>query len=176
MESTYKLRYIFLVFLCISSFTSLFAQYKISGNCFSGGNTRINGNNYEIAGTVAQTAIGIMDNSSYHIHSGIQGVILRVTPIENFLQNLPHNFELSQNFPNPFNPQTTINYALPKSAYVQIEVFNILGQRVATLVKSHKKAGKHVVQFNAARFPSGLYLYTIKAADFYAVKKMVLTK
>ena len=90
--------------------------------------------------------------------------------------NLPRKFEMFQNYPNPFNPQTSIKYTLPKAAQVKIEVYNILGQRVATLVDEVKKAGTHIVTFNAAKLASGLYIYTIRAKDFYAVKKMIVTK
>ncbi len=89
---------------------------------------------------------------------------------------LPSVFALSQNFPNPFNPSTTIEYALPHSAPVELSVFNMLGQRVALLVREEQPAGHHRVVFDATGFASGLYFYQINAGDFISVKRMMLIK
>ena len=89
---------------------------------------------------------------------------------------VPDRFSLSQNYPNPFNPQTTIRYGLPKAAAVKIEIFNLLGQRVATLVEGQQQAGFHTVQWDASTQPSGVYLYRIEAGDFIQSKKMLLVR
>lgn len=155
---------------------TLLAQYTITRSAFGGGCKGTAGGDYTLCGTVAQTAVGIVDNSTYNIHSGFQQIILHYTPIAEDMMNLPKKFEMFQNYPNPFNPQTSIKYTLPKTANVKIEVYNILGQRVATLVDDVQKAGMYVVTFDAGKLASGLYLYTIRAEDFYAVKKMIVTK
>ena len=89
---------------------------------------------------------------------------------------LPTAFALDQNYPNPFNPATTIDFALPKDARVTLQVYNVLGQQVATLVDEVRQAGYHSVQFNAGQLASGLYIYRIAAGDVTMVKKMMLTK
>ena len=89
---------------------------------------------------------------------------------------LPQQFMLAQNYPNPFNPVTTIKYALPKKANVLLEVYNIAGQRMATLVDAPMSAGFHEVQFKTKNLPSGLYIYRIYTNEFQHVKKMVLVK
>ena len=89
---------------------------------------------------------------------------------------LPSECELSQNFPNPFNPSTTIEYALPRSAPVELSVFNMLGQRVALLVQEEQPAGRHRAVFDGTGFASGLYFYHMKAGNFVSVKKMMLLK
>ncbi|MBZ0178451.1 MAG: T9SS type A sorting domain-containing protein [Melioribacteraceae bacterium] len=89
---------------------------------------------------------------------------------------IPKDYAISQNFPNPFNPSTTIKWQLPKSEHVKIEVFNILGQRVAELVNNKFEAGYHGVNFDASFLPSGVYIYTIKAGSFYTSRKMLLLK
>jgi len=89
---------------------------------------------------------------------------------------LPKTFELYQNFPNPFNPVTNIKFALPKSAKVKIDIFNILGQHVTTLINTKKEAGYHSVQFDANLFTSGMYFYIITADNFHNVKRMLLIK
>jgi hypothetical protein len=89
---------------------------------------------------------------------------------------LPTTFSLDQNYPNPFNPSTTVEFALPKDARVNLDVYNVLGQRVATLVDEIRAAGYHSVRFNAGQLASGLYIYRIVAGDVTMVKKMMLTK
>lgn len=89
---------------------------------------------------------------------------------------LPDQFRLEQNYPNPFNPLTQIEFTLPSAVYVTLEVFNLQGQRVATLVDGSRSAGVHVVSFDAANMASGVYLYRIQAGNFSKVNKMMLVK
>ncbi len=85
-------------------------------------------------------------------------------------------YSLEPNYPNPFNPTTTIRYALPRRANVSLTVFNTLGQKVAELVKGDIDAGYHKLQFNAAGLSSGVYFYRLRAGSFQATKKLVITK
>ena len=85
-------------------------------------------------------------------------------------------FLLNQNYPNPFNPTTQINFVIPKGIFVKIEVFNLLGQRVGTLVKEYKNTGNYTVQFDASHLSNGIYFYTINAGEFTETKKMMLIK
>jgi len=90
---------------------------------------------------------------------------------------IPLKYELYQNFPNPFNPVTQIRFALPKVSHVKIEVYNILGQRIAILLNSPKSAGYHIIDFDASQLSSGVYFYRINAGNNYqAVKKMLLIR
>jgi len=91
-------------------------------------------------------------------------------------KTLPSLFELSQNYPNPFNPSTNISYSLNESSLVKLEVFNMIGQKVATLVDTRQSAGIHTVAFNALGLSSGIYLYKIEAGAFSEVKRMTLIK
>ena len=86
------------------------------------------------------------------------------------------NSNWSQNYPNPFNPTTTIAYSIPVSADVELAVYNILGQRVATLVSGFQVSGSYQVNFDATQLASGTYLYRIKAGNHVSVKRMVLVK
>lgn len=88
----------------------------------------------------------------------------------------PDEFSLSQNYPNPFNPTTQINFTLPEASLVTLEVMNMLGQKVATLVNDQKPAGRYSVNFDASKLASGVYFYIIKAGDFSKVRKMLLIK
>jgi hypothetical protein len=90
--------------------------------------------------------------------------------------SLPKSFALHQNYPNPFNPSTKITFALPKAETIKIDVFNIRGQKIETLLSQHLKAGNHEVKFNAQNLSCGIYFYQIKAGEFQDVKKMILIK
>ena len=89
---------------------------------------------------------------------------------------LPTEFALSNNYPNPFNPTTTIKYDLPKEAQVTLKIYDVLGREVATLVNTKQNAGFYQVRFDASRYASGVYVYRIIAGDFVQTKKMMLMK
>ncbi|MGB2868706.1 MAG: LamG-like jellyroll fold domain-containing protein [Bacteroidota bacterium] len=90
--------------------------------------------------------------------------------------DIPSEFSLMQNYPNPFNPSTTIKYGLPKDSRVLLEIFNVLGQRVAVLADELQTAGFHEVQFQSGQLPSGIYFSRLIADSFVSTKKMELLK
>ncbi len=90
--------------------------------------------------------------------------------------SLPNSYSLSQNYPNPFNPTTNINFSLAKASNVKLIIYNILGQRVATLINNYMNAGTYTYQFNAVNLASGVYLYSLEAGNFRMNKKMILLK
>ena len=97
-----------------------------------------------------------------------------VTNTEN--EELPAEVTLSPNYPNPFNPETTIRYALPQAGEVRLVVYDLLGHEVAILVEGSKPAGDHTVRFGAGNLPSGLYVYRLQAQDKTIVRTMILVK
>lgn len=98
------------------------------------------------------------------------------------VETVPEDYTLSQNFPNPFNPSTIIRYSVPQASRVRIEVFNLLGEKVATLVNNQMESGSYEVNWNARNFASGMYLIRIEALslegnkNFVQVKKAMLVK
>ncbi len=88
----------------------------------------------------------------------------------------PRTFDLAQNFPNPFNPTTTITYSVPQSGKVKLAVYNLIGQEVAVLVNGVVSEGSHQVEFNAKSLPSGAYFYKLQGENSVSVKKMLLLK
>ena len=81
-----------------------------------------------------------------------------------------------QNYPNPFNPTTQITYQLPSVGFVNLTIYNLIGQKTAVLVNQQQTAGEYTVEFNANNQPSGIYFYELKTGKFNSVKKMILLK
>ena len=83
---------------------------------------------------------------------------------------------MGNNYPNPFNPSTTIKYQIPQLSLVTLKVYDVMGSEVATLVNEEKSAGTYEVEFNATGLTSGIYFYQLKADSFVETKKMILMK
>lgn len=96
--------------------------------------------------------------------------------VQQLSSEIPAKYDLSQNYPNPFNPATNIKFALPKSGFVTLKVYDIVGREVATLVNEQLSAGTYEHNFNASAFTSGVYFYKLEAGDFSEIKKMMLVK
>ena len=128
---------------------------------------------------IENTVIEITDSQTYDREFGFNGLAL---PAPVALQTRPEVFALANNYPNPFNPATTIQYALPQAADVELTVYNVVGQAVRTLVAEHQSAGRYVVEWDATNdsghsLSSGMYFYRLQAGgEFREVKKMLLLK
>jgi len=88
----------------------------------------------------------------------------------------PNKFKLMQNFPNPFNPSTIIQFETTHKTFISLKVFNVLGNEIATLINEEKPVGIHKVEWNAKGLPSGIYFYKIQAGNFSETKKMLVIK
>lgn len=99
-----------------------------------------------------------------------------VSDVENENTFTVNEYKLEQNYPNPFNPVTTIQYKIPMEGFVQLKIFNILGQEVKTLVNMNQPAGNYKVIFDASSLSSGVYLYQINVNNYQMTKKMILMK
>lgn len=95
---------------------------------------------------------------------------------QNYSNHVVSEYQLLQNYPNPFNPSTQISYQIPKDGFVNLVVYNALGQMVSELVNKHQTSGKYSVQFNATNLPSGVYFYKIESSEFSKINKMLLLK
>ncbi|MCH7769955.1 MAG: T9SS type A sorting domain-containing protein, partial [Bacteroidetes bacterium] len=99
-----------------------------------------------------------------------------VTDVEQVSNLAPDDYELQQNYPNPFNPSTSIEYTIPSESFVELKVYDILGNEVATLVNEQQQAGVYRADFTADNLPSGMYFARITANSFTRVVKMILLK
>jgi hypothetical protein len=113
------------------------------------------------------------DPSRYKLLAGKPEFIQQQIALNNLI---PTSYELSQNFPNPFNPVTTIRYGLPRESHVTLKIYNLLGQEVATLVDGVQQKGYRSVAFGGVGFASGVYLYRLQADGYSSTKRLVLLK
>jgi len=102
-----------------------------------------------------------------------EGVVSNIDLIEN---TTPKEFSLEQNYPNPFNPLTNIKFSLPEKSFVTLKVFNIQGEKVATLVNEQLSSGSYSIDWNSENNPSGTYIYSLTSNNFVEAKKMILLK
>ncbi len=139
--------------------------------------------------TSITTPADILSNGMAHIQflsptlgyaGGIGGVMYKYSVPATAVNDkniMPADYNVSQNFPNPFNPSTSIKYQVPGNVFVSLKVYNSLGQDVATLVNGMVTAGSHEVNFNASNLSSGIYFYVLKAGEkFVQTRKMILLK
>jgi hypothetical protein len=160
--------------------------YEIPRQVLDGGGAMwLSTASYQLSSSLAQSITGYQEGASYKVYSGFWNPwVVEMSPVEweefDFSQR-PTVFALRQNYPNPFNPTTVIQYALPKSSFVKIEVYNILGQKVRTLMEEEQEPGYKMVDWDGkddsgAEVSSGVYFYRIEAGSFVECKKMTLLK
>ena len=108
----------------------------------------------------------------------VRTINISIAPIgiKNISSNVPNQFKLYQNFPNPFNPVTNIKFEIANYTFSKIIIYNILGKEIERLVNEKLKPGEYEVNWDATNYPSGIYFYTIEAGNYVNSKKMVLVK
>lgn len=155
-------------------------QRKIDDNswivlAFKNGNgTTTNANNYSFTDNISGLNANKLSYRLRQVDFNGQSQYSSVVLVDNII---PENYNVSQNFPNPFNPSTIIKYQIPQNSFVSLKVYNSLGQEAATLVNGMVNAGSYEVQLNASNLSSGVYFYVIKAGEnFVQTKKMILIK
>ena len=113
-----------------------------------------------------------------HFTFGMTGsfVASSISGVDHSTSVQPGMFRLDQNFPNPFNPTTTISFVLPIQSHVTLSIYNLIGAKVATIIEENMPAGIYSRTWNAASFPSGVYFYQLRAGNFTQTKKLDLLK
>lgn len=129
---------------------------------------------YAAVGIMGPAYAGLTEDGWNLIKNAITWVLESSTDVQK--AETPKEFALYQNFPNPFNPTTTISFNLDRQSHVTLTVYNMLGQKVATVLSGVQSAGYHQVEFDASNLPSGMYFYKLEAGTNVAMKKMVLVK
>ncbi|HEY4612685.1 MAG TPA: T9SS type A sorting domain-containing protein, partial [Bacteroidota bacterium] len=128
-------------------------------------------------------AIRSLAATSTHLFAGADGRGVWTIPLNEITavqeptnSTPPVSFRLHQNYPNPFNPTTVISYQMPVTSYVELTIYNMLGQEVATIISGKLEAGTHRATWDATGFPSGVYFYRLSAGQYHETKKLILTK
>jgi hypothetical protein len=130
------------------------------------------GGDFERAGTLAVRGIARWTGEEWESIGSLDGDV-RTLQVDG---GTPGTFELAQNYPNPFNPATVIAFSLAEPTLVRLEVFDLLGRRVAVLADEGMAAGTHRVTFDAGDLASCMYVYRLEAGDFVASRRMLLAK
>ena len=141
------------------------------------------GNSWEPVGPGLEensTVSAFAFNNSGYVFAAAGGIVYRsvqpVTYVQYTSETFPSSYVLRQNYPNPFNPSTTIEFALPKSAYVTLRVYDLLGRQVGELVNEKLEPGMYKTQWNASGLASGVYFYRLQAGEFTETKKLLLLR
>jgi hypothetical protein len=152
----------------------MFLKYDNSGNF-------IYRENYNVTGAGNPVSMMVDPSSNIYITGEANNKMLTVkysylVGEGTITSNIPNEFKLEQNYPNPFNPATKIKFDIPDANSVQLIVYDMLGNAVATLVDRHLKAGTYLAEWNAENFTSGIYFAVMYAGELKLTKKMVLVK
>jgi hypothetical protein len=160
--------------------------YKVPRQALDGGGAMWDSTtSYKLCSSIGQSITGVHQGATKIVYAGFWNPwVVEACPVEWEEEDLslrPTEFDLRQNYPNPFNPATTIQYALPRASEVSVAIYNVLGQRVRSLVNEHQDPGYKTVWWDGKddggnEVSSGVYFYRIEAGDFVQSKKMTLLK
>jgi hypothetical protein len=174
-------------FLVLLSLAALFAialgataplEKELKRKVITSGGKRASRSGREVRLTLGQPVSGKSSNAEHTVRHGFwtEKKTGPATAVEDPPPTLPKSYRLDQNHPNPFNPRTTISYALPKEGHVLLSVYDVRGRRVATLVNQTQSAGEHSHVFAPVDLASGVYFYQLKAPGFEQVRRLVLAR
>jgi len=172
-------RYLTVITIALACSVTAFSQNTVvSWQTLSGGFGTSAAANSEIVTDLGQSFVGrsaasnSMVESGFLVHPDLRGPVVAVGEDE----QLPTVFALSQNFPNPFNPSTTIQFDLPVESHVKLTVYNTLGQQIVTLVDEERSAGRYRIEWNGRSYASGVYMYRLQAGPFVQTRKLMFLK
>ncbi len=174
-------------FLVLLSLAVLFAialgataplEKELKRKVITSGGKRASRSGREVLLTLGQPATGTASDGQITVRHGFLSKERKgpATAVEDPTPTLPKSYRLDQNHPNPFNPRTTISYALPADGHVLLSLYDVRGRRVATLVNQTQSAGEHSLVFAPADLASGVYFYQLKAPGFEQVRRLVLAR
>lgn len=163
-----------LAFLAILVFP-VQAQIQLGRSVFGNGGSPAFGANIGMNGTLGQSVIGLTQGDSYQHHIGFWFKESIPTSLDD-LPGLPTIHQLGQNQPNPFNPKTSISYAIPTAELVNLRLYDINGRLVRTLLSDVQNPGFYEYVLDGRGMSSGVYFYRLEAGSFTETKKMVLLK
>jgi hypothetical protein len=162
---------------------SLFSQYKVKAGVFGCGAGVTMGTDARIVGTAGQVLAGLSEGQNHRVLAGFWYLQNSLSSsVETDKENFPVEFRLEQNYPNPFNPATTIAFSLPRASPVRLEIYNLLGESLKTLIadQSYQPGIWKVLWDGRDRsgiaVSSGFYIYRMIAGEYVKTRKMMLVK
>jgi hypothetical protein len=161
----------------VLSASAAFAQYTIQSSVIGAGGGPASNGTYSMNGTVGQSVIGPVSGSGFIVGQGFWHTAGSTSGVPTPGNGVASGYELDQNFPNPFNPSTTITFSIPERQKVTLRILNLLGEEVERAIDGvWMEAGQWKYEFQASNIPSGTYIYRLEAGNFVKSRKMVLTK
>lgn len=153
-----------------------FAQHQVPFSVIGSGGASQSNSEYILMGTLGEAFIDKTESVANQVYSGFwylyyEDVVSSVND-----EAIPEHFALEQNFPNPFNPSTTIKFAVPQRNLVQIRLYTIIGEEVLLLLNEEKEKGWYEIKLNMNSFSSGVYIYRMNSGNYVSTKKMILVK
>ena len=173
------LPYLLIIFVILVFPAKLLSQNSaIRWSIFDMGFAMSVSSNTLVKSAIGQGFVGTIQQGNTRIESGFfADTSMRRTIISTVKEQwVPITYLLSQNFPNPFNPSTTISFSFPTRSFVSLKVIDLLGREVATIVSEEMSAGNYSRQWNANGFSSGVYFYRLQAGSFIETKKLILLR
>ncbi len=167
------------ILLCGAAVGGALGQHRLLQGIISNGGGTSSGGTYRVTAVIGQPGIApAAQAGTYVVRSGFLFIPSQLTPtgVPPAADGLPEEFALGQNFPNPFNPTTTIPFSLKTRCFVTLRLFDSLGREVATLLQGNLDAGRHTLTVDASTLPSGVYFYSLEAGPFTALRKAALVK
>jgi hypothetical protein len=154
------------------------AQHRVPYSALSNGGAVSSSGAYRATAIIGQPAIAQLGSGAYTVRTGFLLIPTSSTQtgVSAAPGSGPMDFGLGQNFPNPFNPSTTIPFTLKTRCFVTLRLFDGLGREVATVAQGNLDAGRHTVTIDASALPSGVYFYRLEAGPFTALRKATLLK
>lgn len=148
---------------------------QIKNSVFTNGAGVSNNSGFIVNSNISQNFIGLSSNSSIVVGSGFFYGVNYILSVETE-EGLPTEYRLYQNFPNPFNPSTTIKFSIPEPNQVILKIYDIVGSEVTTLLNQQMETGNYSITFNSPQLASGIYFYRMISGNFITVKKMMMLK
>jgi plastocyanin len=156
-----------------------FAMHPLSSTSVPPGAVSFHQASSDVFDYVVTVAGTYLYQCDFHFSSGMKGKIIALgtSGVNNTYTSMqPDAFRLRQNFPNPFNPSTTISFDIPSPTHVSIKVYNLIGEMIATIADENMSAGSYSMVWNAASIPSGVYFYRLNAGQFTQTRKLMVLK
>ncbi len=171
---------------------NIYALASIGGSVYAGCDTGVyvsnnNGSSWErrnegLGSYIRMGSLCVFNQDLFAGKESLSGIgiykrpLIEISVLEQISNEIPSAFKLKQNYPNPFNPATIIEFSVPKSSYVKLAVYDMTGKEVDVLVSQNLNAGIFKTNWDASKYSSGVYFYTIRADDYHDSKKMILIK